>query len=168
MKASGIMDAFAQICDAVVVEAAAYYGPRLVSVAVYGSLGRGTPRRDSDIDLLLVVEQLPRGRMNRMNEFTYIEDKLASALALSTQSGIDTEISPVIRTPEEIKNGSLLLLDMTEDARLLFDKDNFLQNELDSLRRRLADLGARRIPYRGAWYWLLKHNMEPGEVFRVW
>lgn len=40
-----------------------HYGSRLVSVAVFGSVGRGTPGPDSDIDLLVVVEQLPQGRL---------------------------------------------------------------------------------------------------------
>lgn len=164
----GLMDAFCELCEAVVSQATTYYGARLVSVAVYGSVGRGTPRRDSDIDLLLVVEQLPNGRMPRMAEFEHVEQALASALKRSRQHGLNTDISPVIRSPEEIVRGSLLLLDMTEDARILFDKEGFLEKELGRLSDRLTELGARRIPYRGAWYWLLKDEMKPGEVFRLW
>lgn len=168
MEPIGIMDAFAKVCEAISTEALIHYGPRLVSVAVYGSVGRGTPRRDSDIDLLVVAEELPRGRMPRMAEFQQIENRLAPALQQSREHGLSTQISPVIRSPEEIRRGSLLLLDMTEDARILFDRAGFLKEELDLLRQRLAKLGARRIPYRGAWYWLLKDEMEPGEVFRIW
>ena len=37
------------------------YGPRLVALAVYGSVGRGTMREDSDVDLLLVaLDPAPR------------------------------------------------------------------------------------------------------------
>lgn len=38
------------------------YGNRLISLAVFGSVGRGTARPDSDIDLLIIVEQLPARR----------------------------------------------------------------------------------------------------------
>ncbi len=168
MERIGLMEAFSALCEAIVSQAVAYYGPRLVSVAVYGSVGRGTPRRDSDIDLLLVVEQLPRGRMPRMAEFDRVEHQLASALKQSRHHGLNTHISPVIRSPEEIAGGSLLLLDMTEDARILFDREGFLEQQLARLRARLAELGARRIPYRGAWYWLLKDEIKPSEVFRLW
>jgi hypothetical protein len=50
-----------------------HYGKRLISLVVFGSVGRGTPRPDSDIDLLLVVKDLPDGRMARVKEFVPIE-----------------------------------------------------------------------------------------------
>jgi len=53
-----------------------HYGERLVSLAVFGSVGRGTPRPDSDIDLLLVVKDLPVGRIARVKEFAAIETTL--------------------------------------------------------------------------------------------
>lgn len=37
----------------------AHYADRLVSLVVFGSMGRGTPRPDSDVDLLIVAEPLP-------------------------------------------------------------------------------------------------------------
>ncbi len=37
------------------------YGDRLVSVAVFGSVARGTQRADSDVDLLVVCDPLPTG-----------------------------------------------------------------------------------------------------------
>ena len=36
-----------------------FYGARLVSIVVFGSVGRGSPRSDSDIDFLIVAGQLP-------------------------------------------------------------------------------------------------------------
>jgi predicted nucleotidyltransferase len=53
-----------------------HYGERLVSLTVFGSVGRGTPRPDSDIDLLLVVKDLPVGRIARVKEFAAIETTL--------------------------------------------------------------------------------------------
>ena len=50
----------------------AHYGSRLVALAVFGSVGRGTPQPDSDVDLLLIVEGLPNGRLPRMAEFQAI------------------------------------------------------------------------------------------------
>jgi len=40
-----------------------HYGARLVSAVVFGSVGRGSPRPDSDVDVLVVAEPLPDGRI---------------------------------------------------------------------------------------------------------
>lgn len=132
------------------------YGRRLVSLAIFGSLGRDTARPDSDIDILLVVNDLSTRRMVRIQEFLPIEARLPGIL-----------LSPVFKTPQEIKSGSWLLLDMVEDAVILFDRGNFLKGTLDSLRQNLKKLGAKRIWSGNAWYWDLKPNYQPGEVFEL-
>jgi hypothetical protein len=40
-------------------------GDRLVSVVLFGSVARGDARASSDIDLLIVVEGLPKGHFAR-------------------------------------------------------------------------------------------------------
>ena len=138
-----------------------HYGERLISLAVFGSVGRGTPRPDSDIDLLLVVKDLPVGRIARLKEFATIE----IALGIETKSRID--LSPIFKTPEEILNGSPLFLDMVEDVRMLFDRDDFFKNILKNLKERLQRLGARRIWQGNVWYWDLKPDYKQGEVFEI-
>ena len=76
-------------------------------------------------------------------------------------------MSPIFKTPEEVEAGSPLFLDMVEDARILHDPDGFLAGYLERLRRRLAELGARRVPWQGGWYWELKPDLKPGEVFTL-
>jgi hypothetical protein len=137
------------------------YGDRLESVAVFGSVGRGTPRTDSDLDLLLVVRDLPRGRVSRVAEFAAVERAVASA------EGTSVPLSPVFKTPEELAAGSPLLLDMTDDARILFDRSGLLTSTLERLRARLAARGARRIWMGNAWIWDLKPDYRPGEEFEV-
>ncbi len=137
------------------------YGERLVSLVVFGSVGRGTPRPDSDIDLLLVIRDLPAGRIARVREFAAIE------AALGAESGSRVELSPVFKSPEELTQGSLLLLDMLDDARILYDQDDFFKNYLRDLSARLQKLGARRIWRGDTWYWDLKPDYVRGEVFEV-
>ena len=145
----------------------AEFGDRLVSVAAFGSVGRGTPRPDSDVDLLVVVEGLPAGRLARMEVFQRVETSLAALLRHLGSQGIHTELSPILKTPEEITAGSPLMLDMVEDARILWDRDRFLERRLQQLRQRLQQLGARRVPYAGGWYWDLKPDFRPGEVVEL-
>ncbi|MDP2755764.1 MAG: nucleotidyltransferase domain-containing protein, partial [Nitrospirota bacterium] len=46
-----------------------HYGHRLVSIVVFGSVARETYRADSDIDILLIANRLPKGRTKRVAEF---------------------------------------------------------------------------------------------------
>lgn len=146
-------------------ECQAAYGTRLVACAVFGSVGRGTPREGSDIDCLLVVRGLPRGRLSRVEEFLGVETRLEPALKAAEPGTPPIALSPVFKTPEEVEAGSPLFLDLVEDARILYDPEGFLRAYLDRLRARLGALGARRIRRGNAWYWELKPDLKPGEVF---
>ena len=66
-----------------------------------------------------------------------------------------------------MERGEVFYVDLVEDARLLYDRDDFLKGFLDRLRRRLKQLGARRIRRGNAWYWDLKPDFKPGEVFEL-
>jgi hypothetical protein len=143
------------------------YRDRLESLAVFGSVGRRTPRPDSDIDLLIVAGDLPRGRMRRMGEFQAVEAAMHPWLQEARAGGLAPELSPVIRMPEEVLRGSPLLLDMTGDARVLYDPRGFLKSALEGLRARLERLGARRIWRGNAWFWDLKPDYRPGDIFEI-
>ena len=149
---------------AVVAACRQHYGQRLVSLAVYGSVGRDVPRPDSDVDLLIVAEDLPRGRVARAADFQRVEQAVAPRLAALRSEGITPELSPIFKTPAELSQGSPLLLDMVEDARLLHDRGDVLRVVLAALRERLQHLGARRVWRGSAWYWDLKPDYAPGEV----
>lgn len=144
-----------------------HYGERLVAIAIFGSAGRGTARPDSDIDLLVVARGLPDGRVARNQDFNRVEDALEPAFAVVRGKGCSWYLSVVFKTPEELALGSPLLLDMTDDARVLYDPEGVLAGALDRLRERLAQLGARRVWRGSAWYWDLKPDYVPGEVFEI-
>ena len=162
-----LLQRYAEILEALVAELQVTYGARLVACAVFGSVGRGTPRYGSDIDLLLVVHGLPRGRFLRLEEFLAVEARLESRLTSGDPEHPAIALSPVFKTPDEVEAGSPLFLDMVEDARVLYDPDGFLGRSFDRLRARLRQLGARRIWRGNAWYWELKPDLKPGEVFAL-
>ena len=143
------------------------YGDRLLSLAVYGSVGRGTPRADSDVDLLLVATDLPDGPTARNEEFAPVRTALAPRLAAARRAGLHPELSPVFKTRAELARGTPLLLDMTEDARILHDPDGCLAGALRRVRRRLRELGSRRVWRGDYWYWDLKPDYRPGEIFEL-
>lgn len=144
-----------------------FYGDRLVSVAVFGSVARGTQNFDSDIDVLIIVNNLPGGRMKRIREFEAVEERIEPILKRLQKEGINTSISAILKTPEEAERGTPLFLDMVEDARILFDRSGFFLGILERLKNRLHRLGSRRIWRGNAWYWVLKPDFKPGEVFEL-
>lgn len=144
-----------------------HYGDRLVAVAVFGSVGRGTPRHDSDVDLLIVARDLPDGRCARVDEFLPVERRLDPLLRGMNPGGPPVTVSPVLKTPDEVQHGSPLFLDMVEDARLLYDPQGFLAAYLARFRERLLELGARRVWRANAWYWDLKPDFKPGDVIEL-
>lgn len=56
---------------------------------------------------------------------------------------------------------------MLEDARIVYDRDGFLQKAFDEFSVSLSRLGARRIWRDTSWYWDLKPDYKPGEVFEI-
>jgi uncharacterized protein len=162
-----LTDHFDGLLGALVAACERQYGPRLVSVAVFGSVGRGTPRPDSDVDVLIVAEGLSRGRVVRVAEFAGIEAELTEVFERLRRVGVSTVLSPVLKTSAEVEQGSLLFLDMLDDAKILVDRDGFLARVFAKFRERLARLGARRIWRGNAWFWDLKPDYRPGEVFEL-
>ena len=105
--------------------------------------------------------------MKRVAQFMQIEEKIEPYLKELGKNQIQTFISPLLKTPEEAERGSPLFLDMVEDAKILYDKNNFFTNILSQLRKRLKALGARRVWQGNAWYWILKPDYKPGEIFEL-
>lgn len=143
------------------------YGEDLITLAVFGSVARGTPNPESDIDLLIVAKNLPSGRLKRMQQFNKVEGILDSCLESLRKNGINTTLSPIIKTPEEVAAGSLLFLDMTEDVLILYDKEKFFTNFLQEFSMKLKRLGARKIVTGERWHWVLKSDYTEGEVFDI-
>lgn len=158
---------FDELLMKVVDAVQAVYAERLMSIVLFGSVARGTMRHDSDMDLLIVVRNLPRGRLKRVEEFEAIEQAMAEDFRHSASQGVHTTVAPILKTPEEVLAGSPLFLDMVEDARVLHDRDGFFSQELARLRSRLAELGAKRIWQGNAWHWDLKPDFTCGEVFEL-
>ncbi len=143
------------------------FDENLVSMVVFGSVARGEYRRDSDVDLLLVVEGLPKGRLKRTGLFEKAEEKLEKDLEKLFDKGYYISFSPIIKTPEEASKISPLYLDMVEDAVIVYDKNGFFEKILKKLERKLKELGAERVKLGRKWYWRLKRDFRFGEVIVI-
>jgi len=157
-----ILRAFDDLAGDLLAATSAVYGERLVSLAVYGSVARRTPSPESDLDILVLADPLPDGRMKRVEEFEPVEQALAARLRDLEERGIKTHPSPVFRTPAELAYGGPILLDMVDHVMILYDHGDVLGSYLAELGETLRSSGARRVPYKGAWYWDLGPNRPEG------
>lgn len=118
-----------------------YYGEKLISFVVVGSVARERYRPDSDIDFLIVAEKLRHGRLKRVFEFTEnVEKSLDGHLKSLWKQGVHVALSPIFKTVEEVKTGSPLFLDMTLDVKILYDKGNYFENYLQQLKKSSSSL----------------------------
>lgn len=139
----------------------------LVSFVLYGSLARGDIKENSDIDLFLVCENLPRGPFERRRLIYPVEKKISEWVWYLKVIGFTTFFSVIVKTRKEAERFRLLYLDMTEDAKILYDKEGFFDEVLERLRVRLKELGSQRIRIGDTWYWDLKPDYTYGEVFEI-
>jgi len=132
-------------------------------------VARGDFDEGSDIDLLVVVEGLPVDAGSRIRMTVPLRLKLKSleSYRRAEEACLPTLMSEVILTPEEVKRHPPILLDLTEEGVILYDRGGFLREELEALKMRLRELGARRVKGREGWYWLLKPDAKLGEVVRI-
>lgn len=56
---------------------------------------------------------------------------------------------------------------MVDEAQILYDRGDFFKVILDRVRERLKTLGAKKIRKGTMWYWDLKPDYKPGEVFEI-
>jgi len=147
--------------------AAAALGPRLVSAVLFGSVARGEAGPASDLDLFLVVRDLPAGRFRRLGLVEPVREVLEPDLATARALGWEGDLSVILRTPAEAARFHVLYLDMTRESVVLYDVQEFFAGVLDRVRARLAELGARCVYLGRAWYWDLKPDFRPGEVIEL-
>ena len=138
-------------------------GSRLRSLVLFGSLARGQGTARSDVDLLVIADDLPRSLVERRRPLLAAWSEARARHALPA-----VEWNLVTKTPEEARHHSPLYLDIVEDGILLVDRGRFFETVLDAMRARMRELGSRRVFLDdGSWYWDLKPDFRFGEVVEI-
>lgn len=81
--------------------------------------------------------------------------------------GFYVDFSPIILSVEEALKVRPIYLDMVEDSVILYDKDGFFSSIIARLRKRLKELGSKRVWVKDKWYWLIKPSIRFGEVVNI-
>ncbi|MEN3045132.1 MAG: nucleotidyltransferase domain-containing protein [Candidatus Hydrothermales bacterium] len=138
-----------------------FYKKNLISFVVFGSVAKNKTNPFSDIDLLIICENLPKGRTKRILDFMKnIERPLKEKLKKLREKNYFIEISPIIKKPNEVEYGGFIYLDMIDDSIILFDKNKFFKNYLEKLSNKLKEYGAKKIYKKGGYYWIIKKDVD--------
>ena len=138
----------------------------VLSIALFGSVARGQARPDSDIDLLVVHEEVDFNPTHRFVEIAFELEEGDEYKCLVGQ-GLSPRPSCVFMTECELWDRPHILLDMLVEGILLHDI-GVLQPRLEALRKRLNVLGSKRVTLPdGTWYWDLKPDWKPGEIIEL-
>lgn len=145
------------------------FGDRVRSLLVFGSVARGTARPDSDVDVCVVIRELPVSRYRRHQLLSPVLERLRHSAAYEEliRRGYAPDVAAILYTPEEFQETKPIFLDLVEEGVLLHD-DGAVRAKLDQLRARMKTLGSRKIVLDdGTYYWLLKPDLKFGEVIEL-
>jgi predicted nucleotidyltransferase len=132
---------------------------------VYGNVAGSRATRDSDFDLLVIFENLPRSIFVRARLFKRAEDLIQPLLNDLMDSGCAVALSQVIKTRSETARFSQIYIDVTEDAAIVYNKGGFFEGVLTRLIKRLRELGV--WVNDKPWYWVLKGDYKFGVVIEI-
>lgn len=142
----------------------------IISLVLYGSVARGEAKRNSDIDLLIILKAPPVSYYRRLQPVLEATKKIKETSIykdLETR-GYKPYLSFLILSEEEANENRFIFLDMLDASVILFDRDKFFEKRLKDFKRRLKALGSKRIFLKdGSWYWDLKPDLVPEEVFEL-
>jgi predicted nucleotidyltransferase len=144
---------------------------KLLSVAVFGSVARGTANfPQSDIDVLIVLEGAEKLSFGeRFKSLIDVEEKLSRTEEYSRFKkayGSSPNIQEIILAPVELRAHPPVILDLTTDVIIIYDT-GILKEEIKKLKKRLQELGARRVVRKDSWFWILKPDLKLGETVEL-
>ena len=156
------------VVERAVAEYRAALGDDLVAIAVFGSVARGEATTESDLDVYIVtrvpVPILLDPRLTRVRKGIRESPEYRAAAS----EGYRPAPMPIRHTVEELARHPWILLDISHHGVIVYDPDGILARELEAVRRRLVELGSKRIELPdGTWYWDLKPDWRPGDVVEL-
>ncbi|BER93360.1 nucleotidyltransferase domain-containing protein [Atrimonas thermophila] len=130
-----------------------HYGNLLCVLAIFGSYARGENRKNSDLDLLVILErsQSLRKRLEEFEEAIKRTEPLAQELY--EKEGIYCEPSPYILSRDEAFTFQPIYFDLYEHHILVFDPQNMFPRLIASIGKVLREYRAQKFSWGNFWGW---------------
>ncbi len=127
------------------------------AVLLFGSVARGDAKPfrsyESDIDMIVIIKELPHDLGKRM------------LYKLDVESGTRSRVQSIWMTPRELEDHieakSDYILEAFESGIILFDPDGYLEKKRSDLFMELKSKGVSRLKW--GWSW----NIKAGEVVEL-
>lgn len=140
---------------------------KILAIVVFGSVARNTTRKDSDVDMLVLLEDKEKSILDKLldiniNIYNWQENQRL------LEESISTKIFDIKKTEIELRENPLILLDILDHGVILYDPKNKMKNLLSDLDKKLKNLGAKKIVFSDSkWCWDLKPDWKPGEIVEI-
>lgn len=128
------------------------FGDNFIALALFGSLARGEGDERSDLDIFCIIDNLPHKIYERKKLLSKIVNK-----------HIQRRFSIIAKTRSQfLDHFSSLYLDLGLDAKIVYDRDNFLEKKLKRVRNILEEAGLKRERDGGDFFWNWKISPRKG------
>lgn len=111
----------------------------IISSAIYGSWAKGLQTKDSDLDILIIANNINPKRHRRGKEIAQIKQYLS----------INIPMDILLLTPQEcisnFKNHNPLFLDIAVEGIILIDRDNFLSGLINETKDYILMKGLEKL-----------------------
>jgi len=146
------------------------YGEGLLGVALFGSVARGDWKKESDIDLLVVVDGWEgRREWARIRELVSLKGRLARTASHvdALRNGFVPAIAELPLAPSQLLEFRTVYLDIALDGVILLDRKGELKKFVDSVRAWGEASGSKRVvSLDGSFYWVIA-SARPGDVVQL-
>ena len=144
-------------CEKIVAALQTALKERLIAVALYGSWARGDAHEDSDVDLLLIADDLPDHPIQRVRFLKKAGGEQASGVQFyaRTREGFESYFG-------------VMYLEFGLDARVLYDPMGYLAEKLDRIRDIINEAGLYRVQKGRELFWHWKSPPPPGKWRLSW
>ncbi|EHP88513.1 nucleotidyltransferase domain-containing protein [Methanotorris formicicus] len=117
----------------------------LISIILFGSYARGTATKYSDVDLLVIANNLPKRRIDRY--------KIIKDIDLEILKKYHITISPILIKPEELSTKSInpLIYGILTGYKVIYDKNNFWKNYIEKIKPIIKKEGAIYVERDKEW-----------------
>lgn len=126
--------------------------PNLVGVLQFGSTIKSPLKHETDLDLLLVFEQLPKSRWEQFQLTADLEKQLNSDL--KKLEGFHIEVSFILKQESQLDHLSSFYLDFIDTSKVWYDPQGLLQQLLKDIQSWIDKNGSYKVKKGNLWYWV--------------